>query len=294
MAVRIGISGWTYAGWRGVFYPKGMPQRCELEYAASKFNTIEINGTFYRLQRAHSFAKWYDAVPKDFEFAVKGSRFITHMKQLHDVRQPLANFFASGVLRLEEKLGPILWQFSPRMRFDYERFDRFLRLLPKSSREAARLARGHDARVKDPWTRTSRDRRIRHAIEIRDESFLIPDFMDMLRHYGAALVFSDAAEWVYVEDVTADFVYARLHGAEELYASGYDDEALAEWAHKIDKWQHGSEPHDAQRIGPPAVRRAKRDVYVYFDNDAKVRAPFDAMRLAEMLHLQQRRERKTA
>lgn len=292
--VRIGISGWSYPGWRGVFYPPGLPHSRELEFAASRMNTIEINGTFYRLQTAASFAKWYDAVPRDFEFAVKGSRFITHMKQLHDVRQPLANFFASGVLRLEEKLGPILWQFSPRMRFDGDRFSRFLDMLPKSTGQAARLARGHDARVKDPWTRTRRDRRIRHAIEIRDESFLIPEFMDLLRHYNAALVFSDAAEWVYVEDVTADFIYARLHGAEELYASGYDDKALARWAEKIRRWQRGSEPPDAQRIGPPAPRRAKRDVYVYFDNDAKVRAPFDAMRLADLLRGTTKRERKAA
>lgn len=294
MGVRIGISGWTYPGWRGVFYPHGLPHDRELAYAASRLNTIEINGTFYRLQRQHSFANWYDAVPPDFEFAVKGSRFITHMKQLHDVRQPLANFFASGVLRLEDKLGPILWQFSPRMRLDGDRFAMFLELLPRSSGQAARLAHHHDTRVKDPWTRTSRDRRIRHAIEIRNESFLIPEFMQMLRHYGAALVFSDAAEWTYVEDVTADFIYARLHGSEVLYASGYDDEALARWADRIRRWQHGSEPHDAQRIGPPPVRRAKRDAYVYFDNDAKVRAPFDAMRLAGMLDLKPQREKRAA
>jgi len=293
MEVRIGISGWTYAGWRGVFYPCGLPQKRELEYAARRFNTIEINGTFYRLQRQRTFANWYAAVPPDFVFAVKGSRFITHMKQLRDVRQPLANFFASGVLRLEEKLGPVLWQFSPRMRLD-ERFAGFLELLPKSTGQAVHLAREHDARVRDPWTRTSRDAPIRHAIEIRDESFLIPEFMDMLRYYGAALVFSDAADWTYVEDVTADFIYARLHGSEALYTSGYDDAALARWADRIRCWHHGSEPPDAQRIGPPPVRRSRRDVYVYFDNDAKVRAPFDAMRLMELLQRGTRKERRAA
>lgn len=293
MAVRIGISGWTYAGWRGVFYPRDLPRKRELEYAAQRFNTIEINGTFYRLQTQRSFARWYEAAPPDFEFAVKGSRFITHMKQLRDVREPLANFFASGVLRLEEKLGPILWQFSPRMRLD-DRFEQFLKLLPASTGQAARIARGHGPRVRDPWTRTRRDRPIRHAIEIRDESFFIPEFMDMLRHYRAALVFSDAADWTYVEDVTADFIYARLHGSEALYTSGYDDESLARWAAKIRRWQRGSEPPDAQRIGPPPVRRARRDVYVYFDNDAKVRAPFDAMRLIELLRSGEKRESRAA
>lgn len=291
MAIRIGISGWTYAGWRGVFYPAGLPHRRELEYAAGRMNTIEINGTFYRLQQQHSFVRWHDAVPTDFRFAVKGSRFITHMKQLTDVRQPIANFFASGVLRLEEKLGPVLWQFAPRTRFNAEKFETFLKLLPQSTEQAARLARQHDGRVKDPWTRTRSDRRIRHAIEIRDESFLIPEFMQMLRHHRAALVFSDAAEWIYVEDVTADFIYARLHGAEELYASGYDDGALRRWADRIERWHGGSEPADAQRIGPPPARRAKRDVYVYFDNDAKVRAPFDAMRLADMVGQRKSRRR---
>ena len=285
----IGISGWTYPGWRGgAFYPDGLAHRRELEYASRQLNTVEINGTFYSLQRPSSFAAWYEQTPSDFQFALKGSRFITHMKQLNDVRTALANYFASGVLRLGEKLGPILWQFSSRRRFDPERFDAFMRLLPRTTRAAARIAREHDYRVKEGgWTRAVVDAPIRHAFEVRHESFFNERFVDMLRKHDAALVFSDAgAEWPYSEDVTSDFIYARLHGAEEIYASGYDDDALEQWARRIRSWAAGREPRDARRCAPrsPAASGA-RDVYVFFDNDSKVRAPHDAMRLAEMLGL---------
>jgi uncharacterized protein YecE (DUF72 family) len=210
--VRIGISGWRYAGWRGSFYPKGLRQRDELAYASRHFDTIEINGTHYSLQRPESFARWRDETPEDFVFAVKGSRFITHMKQLRDVETPLANFFASGVLRLEEKLGPFLWQFSPRFRFDAERFDRFLTLLPRDSTAAAALAEHHDHRLTGrAWTKTERRRRLRHAVEIRHPSFLDPTFVRLLRRHNVALVFADAVDWPYAEDVTADFLYLRLH-----------------------------------------------------------------------------------
>ena len=289
----IGISGWTYAGWRRLFYPEGLPVRQELPFAARQFNAIEINGTFYRLQRPENFATWLDVTPDGFRFAVKGSRFITHMKQLRDPRAPLANFFASGVLRLEEKLGPLLWQFSDRMRYDRARFEPFMDMLPPSERSASRLARHHDARLDGRSSyHTETDRRIRHAFEVRHESFMCDDFLDLLRQHDMALVFSDAAaEWPYAEDVTSDFVYLRLHGAEELYASGYDEQSLDRWARKLRSWTGGREPRDAQRAGSRRAPRASgRDAYVFFDNDAKVHAPFDAMELADRLHVDWRHE----
>jgi len=282
---RIGISGWTYAGWRGDFYPPGLAHKDELRYASTKFDTIEINGTFYSLQRPSSFEKWYEETPRGFRFAVKCSRFITHMKQLREIEVPLANFYASGVLRLEEKMGPMLWQFAPQRTFDRERFEAFLQILPRSTRAASRIARKHDARVDGRSSyHVTVDRPIRHAFEVRHESFMTDEFMDLLREYDAALVFSDAADdWPYAEDVTADFIYIRLHGAEETYASGYGDAALESWASRISKWSNGSEPRDARRVNGPAKKRKSRDVYVYFDNDRKVRAPYDALDLARRL-----------
>jgi uncharacterized protein YecE (DUF72 family) len=216
---------------------------------------------------------------------VKGSRFITHMKELRDIETPLANFFASGILRLEDKLGPFLWQFAPRFRFDAEKLDRFLGLLPRDSEAAASLAKRHDHRLKGrAWTRTDRKRRLRHAIEIRHKSFLDPAFVALLRPHDVALVFADAVDWPYAEDVTADFLYLRLHGSEELYASGYDDEALDRWAARVRTWSRGGEPNDAALIDTASrPSRRARDVYVYFDNDAKVRAPVDAQSLRKRL-----------
>lgn len=284
--IRVGISGWSYAGWRGVFYPEGLARRRELEYASRKVDSIEINGSFYSLQRPTSYRRWYEETPPGFVFAVKGSRYITHMKKLKGVERPLANFFASGVLRLGEKLGPILWQFPSNLRFDPARFEAFLSLLPKTTDEAATLARRHDARLKGrAWTHADVKLPVRHAFEVRHESFLVPAFAALLRRHGAALVFADTARvWPYTEEVTADFIYARLHGAEHLYASGYTDAQLDWWAERIRVWHRGGEPRDARRISdekPPG--EGGRDVYVYFDNDARARAPFDAMRLAERL-----------
>ena len=283
--VRIGISGWRYAGWRGSFYPKELRQRDELAYASRHFDTIEINGTHYSLQRPESFARWRDETPEDFVFAVKGSRFITHMKQLRDVETPLANFFASGVLRLEEKLRPFLWQFSPRFRFDAERFDRFLGLLPRDSTAAAALAEHHDHRLTGrAWTKTERRRRLRHAVEIRHPSFLDPTFVRLLRRHNVALVFADAVDWPYAEDVTADFLYLRLHGSEGMYQGRYSDNALDVWAKRIRRWHDGGEPRDSYRVASRMPRSAHpRDVFCYFDNDQKVRAPFDAQRLMARL-----------
>jgi len=288
--VRIGISGWRYKGWRGVFYPKGLPQKCELEYASRIFGTIEINGTFYSLQRPESFARWADATPDDFVFAVKGSRYITHMLRLTTMRKPLANFFASGVLRLGHKLGPILWQFPPQFRFNAEKLERFFKLLPRDTNTAAALARRHDKRVSGrSWLRITENRKLRYAMEIRHPSFINPDFIKLLRRHDVALVCADAVSWPRLMDVTSDFVYCRLHGSEELYASGYDSKPLDEWAARVVAWARGSEPRDAERvIDDPAPKRTSRDVYLYFDNDAKVRAPFDAKglidRVGKLLH----------
>ena len=285
--LRIGISGWRYAPWRGTFYPPKLAQRRELEYAANQLNSIEINGSFYSLQRPSSYREWYAQTPADFVFAVKGGRFITHMKRLRDVETPLANFFASGVLALREKLGPILWQFPPSFAFDVERFETFFRMLPRDTAAAAALAKRHNAKVRGrALTKTDKKRRVRHAIEIRHDSFKTPRFIQLLRKYNIALVFADTAgRWPYMEDITADFIYCRLHGDEELYVSGYTDAALKTWADRIRTWQAGKEKPDGHRVSDRrAKKRARRDVYVYFDNDVKVRAPFDAMNLMRRLN----------
>jgi uncharacterized protein YecE (DUF72 family) len=280
-SVDIGISGWTYAPWRGVFYPKGLPQKRELEYATSQFSTLEINGTFYGMQRPDAFADWADRAPDGFIYAVKAPRFITHMKRLRDLETPLANFIASGLLRLGPKLGPILWQFPPSFRFDRERIEAFLKLLPHDTKTAAQCGRRHDDRLKArAWLKVDAERPIRHAFEIRHDSFRTPAFVDLLRHYNVALVCADTVEWPRLMDLTSDFVYCRLHGSEVLYASGYDDRSLNQWAERVAAWATGHEPPDAERINGKG-RKRRRDVFVYFDNDLKVRAPFDAHALAD-------------
>jgi len=283
--IRIGISGWTYGRWRGVFYPEKLPQKRELAFAAGIFPSIEINGTFYGLQRPEPFGRWRDETPEGFVFAVKGSRYITHMLKLKNVETPLANFFASGVLRLGPKLGPILWQFPPRMKFDPARFRTFLALLPKTTGEAVAVAKRHDGRLDGrDWLECDVDQPVRHAFEIRDDSFRDPAFVALLREYGAALVCADTVEWPLLMDLTTDFVYCRLHGSQQLYVSGYDDAALDRWAARIGTWAAGGEPEDAERVaGPTKPLNTGRDVYVYFDNDAKVRAPADAQALANRL-----------
>lgn len=281
--VRIGISGWTYAPWRGVFYPRKLPHNQELSYAASAFPSIEINGTFYSLQSPSSFAKWSSATPDDFVFSVKGGRFITHIKRLAGVEKPVANFLASGLLRLGPKLGPILWQLPPNFRFDKSKLENFLALLPHDTESAAAVARRHDSRLKvRAWMKTDARRPMRHALEVRHESFRTPEFVELLRAHNVALVCADTVEWPRLMDLTADFVYCRLHGSEELYASGYDDDSLNQWALRIAAWAQGREPEDAERVIDRNARKlACRDVYVYFDNDKKVRAPFDALKLTE-------------
>ncbi|AKS19673.1 DUF72 domain-containing protein [Xanthomonas campestris pv. campestris] len=288
MSIRIGISGWRYARWRGTFYPTGLAQRRELAYAGRCFPSVEINGSFYSLQRPESYQSWHDETPDDFVFAVKGPRFVTHMKRLRDCEQALANFFASGVLRLGPKLGPILWQLPPSLRFDDAVLDAFLTSLPRDTEAALALARKRDTTLMHGRTALSIDRKrpLRHALEMRHPSFCDPSCMKLLRKHKVGVVVADTAgKFPYLEDVTADFVYLRLHGDAQLYASGYSDHALDRWGERIAAWAAGGEPSDAQRIGPRASKRARRDVYCYFDNDMKVHAPFDARGLMQRLDL---------
>ena len=287
--IRIGISGWRYTPWRGVFYPQDLPQRLELHYASRILPTIEINGSFYSLQYPQSYRQWRDETPADFVFAVKGGRFITHMKKLKDIEAPLANFFASGLFNLERKLGPILWQFPPNFRYDRPRLQKFFELLPHDTESALKLARRRDSRMKGR-SRLAIDarRRIRHAMEIRHESFCDPSFIELLREHNIGLVIAETAKrWPMMHDITADFVYMRLHGDKELYKSGYSDRALNRWAERIAAWHQGGEPEDAQKVstGKPPTSKA-RDIYCYFDNtDVKLRAPVDAQSLIRKLQL---------
>jgi uncharacterized protein YecE (DUF72 family) len=285
--VRTGISGWTYAPWRGTFFPSDLLQRQELAYASSHLASIEINGTFYSLQRPASYRRWHDETPADFVFSVKAPRFITHIRRLRDVATPVANFFASGVLRLGRKLGPILWQLPPSLPYDAAKLEAFFALLPREPAEVLALARRHDDKVKEPWLEAKDLPPLRHALEVRHASFAEPEFIEQLRRHRVALVVAETGgKWPFMEDVTADFIYARLHGDAELYVSGYTDEALREWARKIRSWQKGANPTGTRLTAPPPKPQAGgRDVFVYFDNDVKTRAPFDAMTLAYRLKI---------
>ncbi|MBY6686575.1 DUF72 domain-containing protein [Rhodococcus sp. BP-149] len=270
MELRIGISGWRYAGWRGDFYPAGLAQRRELEYASRALTSIEINGSFYSLQRPSSYQRWRAETPEGFVFAVKGPRFVTHMKKLVGVDAALGNFFASGVLALGPRLGPILWQLPATFRFDATRMADFFALLPRSTTEAARLGEKHDDKlaVDRVFLDVDEDRPLRHCLEVRHPSFDSPEAYELMRAHDIGCVVADSAgKFPMLTEVTSDVVYVRLHGDTELYTSGYSDEALGRWAERLGEW-----------------RAAKRDVYVYFDNDAKGFAPWDALRLIEMTH----------
>jgi uncharacterized protein YecE (DUF72 family) len=268
--VRIGISGWRYEPWRRVFYPQDLPQRRELEFAAQHFPTIEINGSFYSLQRPEYYAQWYSETPPHFVFSLKGSRYITHMLRLKDIEKPLANFFASGILNLREKLGPFLWQFPPVFSYSPERLEPFFNLLPRDTQGALALARRRDSRMTGrARLAIDANRPLRHAIEVRHPSFVNKGFVALLQRHGIGLVVADTAgKWPKLFDVTSDFVYVRLHGDKQIYASGYTPRALDEWAKRIRKWD-----------------TARKDVFVYFDNDVKVRAPYDARVLMNKLGL---------
>jgi uncharacterized protein YecE (DUF72 family) len=270
----IGLSGWNYPHWRRVFYPRGLAQRRELEFASRTFDALEINGSFYSLQRPSSFVRWRDTAPDGFTYAVKGSRYITHMKKLGDIDGALANFLASGVLALGPKLGPLLWQLPPILPYDRARMTDFFRRLPATTGQAAEIARGCDDRLKqrfneEPVTTAAEDVSMRHAVEVRHDSFATGDFAQLCRDHAVALVVADTAgRFTWVDEVTSDLVYVRLHGDQELYASGYTDQGIAWWADRVSGW-----------AADPAVR----EVQVYFDNDGQAHAPYDALRLAARL-----------
>ena len=268
--IRVGISGWRYEPWRGVFYPEGLPQRRELEYAALHFPTVEINGSFYSLQRPESYRQWHQATPASFVYAIKGSRYITHLLRLKNIEKPLANFFASGLLDLKEKLGPFLWQLPPQLAYERPRLEAFFARLPCDTVEALALARRRDSRMTGRARLAIDARRaLRHAVEVRHPSFMSADFIALARAYGVAIVVADTAgKWPKIFHVTSDFVYVRLHGDVKIYTSGYTSRALARWARLIRNWDEDG-----------------RDVYVYFDNDVKVKAPYDALSLMRRLRL---------
>jgi uncharacterized protein YecE (DUF72 family) len=268
--IRIGISGWRYEPWRGVFYPPGLPQRRELEFVARHFPTVEINGSFYSLQRPEYYEEWYGAAPPGFVYSVKGARYITHMLKLKNIEKPLANFLASGVLNLKDKLGPFLWQFPPMFAFRPERLEPFFEMLPRDTAQALSIARRRDSRMTGR-SRLAIDakRPLRHAVEVRHPSFMNEKFVRLLERHDIGLVVADTAgKWPKMFQVTSDFVYVRLHGDVKIYTSGYTSRALASWARRIRAWDEDG-----------------RDVYVYFDNDVKVRAPFDALNLMKKLGL---------
>ncbi|MDX1691491.1 MAG: DUF72 domain-containing protein [Acidimicrobiia bacterium] len=281
--VRVGLSGWSYDEWDGGFYPDDLPDGERLAFVAQRFATVEVNGTFYSLTTPDAVRGWRDAAPSSFRFAVKGSRYITHMRRLDGVEGALANFFAAGVLDLGAMLGPVLWQLPDTLEFEGGLLDRFLDLLPADTEAARRLARDHDDRVESPSFGPDENHRVRHVLEVRHDSWFCEEAVRILRDHGVALAFSHATDWPYVEEVTAGFVYLRLHGPDEPYASAYG-EAVENWADRIRRWHQAEEPDDAVRItdrAPP--RRRERDVYVYFDNDVGGHAPRDARRLREVL-----------
>lgn len=285
--IRIGISGWRYAPWRGSFYPQGLTQAKELAYAARQFPAIELNGSFYALQRPTSYQRWAQDTPDGFVFTVKAPRFVTHVLRLRDARAALANFLASGLLALGAKLGPILWQLPPSLAYDAAVLDAFLALLPHTTHAAAALAQEREARMQGrEWLQPGTKLRLRHALEVRHESFCQPGFVELLRKHQVALVVADTGgRWPEVGDITADFVYLRLHGANTLYASGYSQAQLEQWAGRIRALAVGDKS-DLPRIADtaPPVSGA-RNVFCFFDNTMKVHAPDNAHRLAQALGL---------
>ncbi|REK11855.1 MAG: DUF72 domain-containing protein [Actinobacteria bacterium] len=284
MVTRIGVSGWAYDGWRGDFYPRELPRKDELSFISSHFDTVEVNGTFHSLLQPPTFREWGERTPTSFLFSIKGSRFITHNKKLANLGSALANFLASGVLDLGERLGPILWQVSENLHFDEERIDRFLGGLPKDTTSAAELARHHDERVEEVSYGPGENHRLRHVLELRHESWLREETALIAKRHGVTLAFSHSSEWPYFEQITAGFVYVRLHGPGRLYSSPYGRDQLRTWAERIQLWGDADEPADASRfadVEPP--QRKGRDVYVYFDNDEGGHAPRDAKVLHEMV-----------
>jgi uncharacterized protein YecE (DUF72 family) len=259
--IRVGIGGWTYEPWRSNFYPPKLPHARELAYAASQVTAIEVNGTYYRLQSRDSFARWASETPDDFMFTIKASRFCTNRRVLGEAGEAINRFVGQGLVALGAKLGPILWQFMATKQFDREDFAAFLALLPERE-EGVRL---------------------RHALEVRHESFVTPEFVDMVREAGAAIVFAVSADYPELADPTADFVYARLQQAEADEPAGYAPKALDHWADVARQWAAGKQPSDLRYAGKRGKASSGRDVFMFFINGAKERAPAGAQALIARL-----------
>jgi uncharacterized protein YecE (DUF72 family) len=258
----VGIGGWTFEPWRGVFYPEGLTQKLELEYASRHVTSIEVNGTYYGSQKPDSFAKWYDETPDDFIFSLKGPRFATNRKILAEAGSSIERFLESGVLLLKEKLGPINWQFMPTKKFEFGDFEAFLKLLPMEL----------DGRA------------IRHVVEVRHESFKTPDFIELARAYDVAIAMADREDFPAIADVTAPFVYLRLQSSSDKAKTGYPPKALDAWANKAKLWAKGKIPNDHALLAKPEAKPpAGRDVFVYFIGGHKVSNPAAAMALIERL-----------
>jgi len=259
--IRVGIGGWVFEPWRGVFYPKGLPQAQELSYASHKLTSIEINGTFYRTQKPDSFRKWAQETPDDFVFSLKGPQFATNRRVLAEAGESIERFFASGVLELKSKLGPILWQMAPTKKFDPDDFAAFLALLPQELG----------------------GKPIRHAVEVRHESFVTPAFVALARKFSVAIVLVESDKHPPIADVTSDFVYLRLQRTSEKVKTGYPPPALAAWADRARAWADGGAPDDLPTIAGQSPPKRKRDVFIYMISGAKVRAPAAALALIERL-----------
>jgi uncharacterized protein YecE (DUF72 family) len=259
--IRVGIGGWVFSPWRGTFYPEGLAQARELEFASRKLTSIEINGTFYSTQKPESFRKWASETPDHFVFSVKGPRFVTHRRVLAEAGDSIKRFFASGVPELEGKLGPILWQFHPSKKYEESDFGAFLSLLPQQLE----------------------GRPLRHVVEVRHESFVVPSFIDLLRKFSTAVALVDSDKHPLIADLTSDFVYARLQRCSEALPTGYPPRSLTAWAKRARSWAQGDAPADLQLIGSPAAKKQKRDAFIYMISGNKIRAPAAAMALIERL-----------
>ena len=260
--IRVGIGGWTYEPWRQTFYPSDLTQKRELEYASRHVTSIEINGTYYGSQKPESFRRWREETPDGFIFSVKGPRFATNRRVLAESGESIDQFMKSGVLELGDKLGPLNWQFLPTKRFEPADFEAFLKLLP------------HEAG----------DRPIRHVVEVRHESFRVPDFVNLLRAHKIAAVLTDKKEFPAIPDVTAPFVYVRLQGASEVHAAGYTPQALSLWAKRAQDWAGGNIPTDVDLLAAAEKKPPKtRDVFIYMINGFKSKAPAAAMALIAKL-----------
>lgn len=282
--IRVGIAGWVYEPWRGSFYPKGLPQKQELAHASTMLRTLEINATFYANQKLASFANWHQQVRPGFVFAVKGPKFITHQKKLRDVAAPLANFMASGVLKLGDKLGPFIWQLPGNLGFDAERIETFLALLPQTPDEAAELAARQDGRIAEPYAGIEGVSRIRHAMEVRDASYATPEFIALLRRYNVAMVIADTADWPY-RDLTADFAYLRLQGPVDTEATAYSPGQIDAWARQFRDWSLGTGATTGPTLGAATADTSPRDVFAFFVHENKENAPVNARAVMATLDL---------